>query len=128
MLCQTPLRILVIEDRTVAAISLECMLEDLGHRVVSVAVTPPQAERALLRDAGEVDLVIYDALLVGLPSLHIAQKIRQSDLASVVTSTMPEADLRALGFESPYLPQPFTEAGVARAVAAGRRIAELSAA
>lgn len=125
---QSPLRILLIEDRTVAAITLECLLEDLGHDVVAVAATPPQAERALSRAAGHVDLVIYDALLVGLPSLNIAELVKWCDLPGLVTSTMPEPDLRALGFDAPYLAQPFTDIAVARALSAGRPLEDLSAA
>lgn len=125
---ETPLRILLIEDRTVAAITLECLLEDMGHKVVSVAATPPQAERALARAPEEVDLVIYDAFLMGLPSLNIAEKVKWSHVAAVVTSIKPEGDLRALGFDAPYLAQPFTDVGVSRAVSTGCRIAQLSAA
>ncbi len=115
---QPPLRILLIEDHTVAAITLECLLEDLGHSVVAVAATPPQAERALSRFANQIDLVIFDALIVGLPSLRIADHVRRCDLPGLVTSTMPESDLKALGFDAPYLPQPFTDVSVARALSA----------
>ena len=125
---QNLLRILLIEDRTVAAITLECLLEDLGHTVVAVAATPPQAERALLRHMGAIDLVIFDALIVGLPSLGIAEQLAERHLPHLVTSTMPEADLRALGFDAPYLAQPFTDVGVAQALSAFESMDSLSAA
>lgn len=123
-----PLRILLIEDRTVAAITLECLLEDLGHSVTAIAATPPQAERALQRHADTVDLVIYDALLVGLPSLHIAELVDWYGLQGLVTSTMPEPDLRALGFTAPYLAQPFTDIGVWRALPHAKTKGDRSAA
>lgn len=123
-----PLRILLIEDRTVAAITLECLLEDLGHSVTAVAATPPQAERALQKHANQIDLVIYDALLVGLPSLHIADLVDWYGVSGLVTSTMPEADLRALGFEAPYLAQPFTDVAILRALPQSNGIGDLSAA
>jgi len=111
---QNPLRIVLIEDRTVAAITLECLLEDLGHKVSAVAATPLQAEKILKDPQTAADLVIFDAFLIGLPSLNLAETLKQFDMPIVVTSTKPEAELRALGFDGPYLAQPFTEADVAK--------------
>jgi CheY-like chemotaxis protein len=123
-----PLRILLIEDRTVAAITLECLLEDLGHTVSAIALTPPQAERALQRHADAIDLVIYDALLVGMPSLKVADLVDWYGLQGLVTSTMPEPDLRALGFNAPYLAQPFTDIAVWRALPYSKTKGDRSAA
>lgn len=111
---QKPLRIVLIEDRTVAAITLECLLEDLGHKVSAVAATPLQAGRVLKDPRTAADLVIFDAFLIGLPSLNLAKKLKQFDMPVVITSTKPESELRALGFDEPYLAQPFAEADVAK--------------
>ena len=111
---QNPLRIVLIEDRTVAAITLECLLEDLGHKVPAVAATPPQAERVLNDRRTAADLVILDAFLIGLPSLNIAEKLKQYDVPVIITSTRPEAELQALGFDEPYLVQPFAATDVAK--------------
>ncbi len=110
---QNPLRIVLIEDRTVAAITLECLLEDLGHTVSAVAATPVQAKRALKDPKVDADLVIFDAFLIGLSSLNFAEDLKQYGLPAVITSTKPEAELRTLGFDAPYLAQPFTETAVA---------------
>ena len=111
---QNPLRIVLIEDRTVAAITLECLLEDLGHKVPAVAATPQHAERVLKDRRTAADLVILDAFLIGLPSLNLSERLKQFDVPVIVTSTKSEAELRALGFDEPYLAQPFTAMDVAK--------------
>lgn len=111
---QSPLRIVLIEDWTVAAITLECLLEDMGHTVAAVAATPMQAERALKDRRTAPDLVICNAFLVGLPSLHLVESYQAQGLSVVVTSTQSEGDLQALGFDAPYLAQPFTDKTVAQ--------------
>ena len=107
--CPSPLRIMLVEDRTPVAITLECLIEDLGHLVTSVAQTPAAAEKLLSHVAPNTDLVIFDALLVGMPSLRLAEHLRWHEVPGVVTSTLPEADVRALGFREPYLEQPFRD-------------------
>ena len=116
----SPLRIMLVEDRTLAAITLECLIEDLGHLVTAVAATPAGAERELRHVAPNIDLVIFDALLVGMPSLRLAETLRRHDLPAIVTSTMPEADVRALGFKERYLAQPFTDLNVGRLLGRAR--------
>ena len=125
---QAPLRIMLIEDRTVAAITLECLLEDQGHQVTAFAATPVQAERVLRAAAPKLDLVILDALLIGLPSLGVAERLEQLDLPFVVTSTQPEAEVRKLGFSAPYLAQPFSDVKVRQAIGATRPCENVSAA
>ena len=107
-----PLRIMIVEDRTVAAISLECFFEDLGHVVTCVVATQHQAEGVLKTASDSVDLVVYDALLVGLPSLRLADRLKQLDARAIVTSNLSETDVRAMGFEDEYLPQPVAGAKV----------------
>ncbi|NNE79835.1 MAG: hypothetical protein HKN18_06130 [Silicimonas sp.] len=108
------LGILLVEDETVAAIDFECIAEDLGHRVVAVAVTPVQARR-VMRDLGHrIDLVVFGARLIGLSSLEFAGSLARSNRAAVVTSNIAEADLRSEGFEEPCLAKPFDSAEVTR--------------
>ena len=95
------LRIMLIEDRTVTAINLECLLEDQGHRVTGFAATPLQAERVLRHAASELDLVILEAVLVGLPSDGLAKRLKSMGLPVVVTSGLPQEDLVALGRVGP---------------------------
>ena len=128
MTSQKPLRIMVIEDHTVTAIILECLLEDLGHHVAEFAATPLQAERVLRQGASHLDLVILEAVLVGLPSDDLARRLKSLGLPVVVTSSLPEEDLTTLGFDVPYLAQPFSEAEVARIVGGYSGSASVSAA
>ena len=119
---QNPLRIVLIEDRTVAAITLECLLEDQGHTISAVAATLQQAEQVLKDPRTAADLVIFDAFLIGLPSLNLAETLKRFDLPVVVTSTKSEAELRALGYQEPYLAQPFVADDVAELL---RKFADL---
>ena len=128
MISQTPLRILLIEDRTVTAISLECFLEDLGHSVVAVAATGRQALETLDKFAGAVDLVIYEAFLIGFPCLDVADRVEDLRIPALVTSNLHEDDLRVLGFDAAYLAQPFTDLSVARAISDVTDAADLTAA
>ena len=108
------LGILLVEDETVAAINLECIVEDLGHRIVAVAVTPVQARRALRDQGHDIDVVVYGANLVGLSSLDFGRFLARNNHASVVTSSMDEPTLRGEGFEDPYLAKPFAQEDVVR--------------
>ena len=99
------LRILLVKESTIDAIALECVLEDLGYRVVAVAVTLKQAEKILYEMAGAIDLVIFDALLAGMPSFALSERLHAYQLPAIVQSTMTENDVRALSFEEAYLPQ-----------------------
>lgn len=106
------LNILIVEDDTVASIELECVLEDLGHRVAEVAVSPVFAEKALANC--EIDAVIFGATLVGLPPYSLAQTIDIKGLPSAVTSAHPEDFVRVLGFKAPFLRKPYMKDDVAR--------------
>lgn len=122
------LRILLIEDDTVAAISLECVLEDLGHQVIAVAGTPSQADRMLKGCAHLADLAIYNAYLIGMPRLGLAERVAQTGLPALVTSTRSAGELQAFGFTDPYLPQPADHGDVALALSGFERRAETVAA
>lgn len=99
------MNILIVEDDTVASIDLECILEDLGHRVVAVAVSPVFAEKALRRH--DVDAVIFGATLVGLPPFALAETLARRGLPAAVTSKHPEEFVRVLGFKAPYIAKPY---------------------
>ncbi|MCV6592539.1 MAG: hypothetical protein OIF48_06285 [Silicimonas sp.] len=112
-----PLRLLLIEENTVAAITLECLLEDLGHQVIAVAATPAQADHMLKAFAPHADMVIYNAYLIGLPRPGLAERVAQSGLPSLVMSRRSAGDLQAFGFTDPYLPQPVTHGVLAQSLA-----------
>lgn len=106
---------LVVEDGTVASIELECILEDLGHRVAAVAVSPVCAQKALRTQ--NIDAVIFGATLVGLPPYALMDAVSRRGIPAAVTSVHPEEFVRVLGFEVPYLAKPYTFDEVARVVA-----------
>ena len=108
------MRILLVKESTIDAISLECILEDLGHRVVAVAVTLDQVDKILFEMAGAIDLVIFDALLSGMPSVALSEKIADYNLPAIVQSIMTEEDIRALSFQDEYLPQYCTDEDIHR--------------
>lgn len=109
-----PLGILLVEDETVAAIDFECIVEELGHRVVAVAITPVQARRAMRDIGSQIDLVVFGARLIGLSSLEFGRSLSRAGMAAVVTSREAETELRADGFGEPYLAKPFDDIEVAR--------------
>ncbi len=113
---QSSLGFLLVEDDTVAAIELECILEDMGHHIVAVAVAPKAAKKALMQRGGEIDAVIFGARLVGLPAFSLAQSLSCAGCPAIVSSDQPESVVRALGFDEPYLAKPFLALDVAHVV------------
>lgn len=109
---------LVVEDETVAAIDLECILEELGHSVADVSIVPALAEKALKEKAHCIDAVLLGSHQVGISSLPLANSLIRRGLPVVITSRRPVAELRALGFEAPVLAKPFRSEDVARMAAA----------
>jgi CheY-like chemotaxis protein len=77
------LRILIVEDDTIIAWTLEALLSDLGHEIVDIAST---GERALLSAAEfEPDLVMMDINLgSGMNGIEAAEGIRGRHAAKVV--------------------------------------------
>jgi CheY-like chemotaxis protein len=89
------LRILIVEDDTLIAWTLEAMLSDLDHDVVGIA---PTGERALSLAAElEPDLVMMDINLgSGMNGIEAAEGIRRRHPARVVfVSAYGDPDTRA---------------------------------
>lgn len=108
------LTFLIVEDDTVASIELECVLEDLGHSVAAVAVSPGLAEDALRTHEHEIDAVIFGATLVGLPPFRLRDALMRRGIPSAVSSKHPEEFVRVLGFRMPYIAKPYRLDDVAR--------------
>jgi CheY-like chemotaxis protein len=77
------LRILIVEDDTIIAWTLEALLSEMGHEVVDIA---PTGERALASAAEfEPDLVMMDINLgSGMNGIEAAEGISRSHAARVV--------------------------------------------
>lgn len=114
---QPSLRFLLVEDDTVAAIELECILEDLGNNVGAVAVAPRAALNILSQGTDGFDAVIFGAMLIGLPTYSLAREIARTGVPAIVSSDQPETVVRALGFTEAFLAKPFTVPDVCRVVA-----------
>ena len=112
-IAQTPLKFLIVQDSTLSAIELECVLEELGHRVAAAAVTPDAAKAQLQNVHRDIDAVIFDGMQMGLPAYELARDMARLDVPSAVTSDFPEAFVRVLGFEQPYLAKPYRAEDVA---------------
>ena len=119
LISDTPsLGFLVVEDDTVAAIDLECILEDMGHTVIAVAMSSKAAAKALEKHRAKVDAVIFGATIVGLPAFPLARSLIETGCPSVVTSAHPEEVVRALGFSEPFLAKPYVRLEAGRIVRA----------
>jgi signal transduction histidine kinase/ActR/RegA family two-component response regulator len=76
-----PCRILVVDDNSDAAETLNMLLTELGA-TVTVANSGPEALRAL--DGFEADAVLLDIGMPGMDGYEVARRIRSSDHAAVL--------------------------------------------
>lgn len=118
---QSALRVLVIEDETILAMELEDILEDLGHRVVGVAATVPQATQMIETMAHRIDAVVLDANLAGQFASPIADALAARNIPYIVASGYGPDDLRASGFDAPILSKPYHAHEIRDALLALRR-------
>lgn len=104
---ESALRILVVEDEVLIALELECLLEDLGHVTVGVAVSRPEAValgRAQVPDVAFVDVHLVD----GPTGIDVARALSEDPRISVVfmtanTKRIPDDYAGALGaIAKPY--------------------------
>jgi CheY-like chemotaxis protein len=78
------LRILLIEDEVVIAMTAEDMLEEIGCRVSAQAATFDDA--MVFAAAGDFDLALLDINLNGVMSLPIAQRLRADGKPFIFTT------------------------------------------
>ena len=102
-----PLNFLVVQDSTLGSIELECILEDLGHRVSAVAVTPAVAMARLADASSRIDAVVFGAMLLQMPAYQLAREVARLGLPAAVTSEHDETFVRTLGFDLPFIAKPF---------------------
>jgi len=87
------LKMLVVEDSAVVALSLEMALEEAGCLIVGTAADVEPALRLL--EEAEIDVVVLDLKLAGSSALPIADVLVARDLPFVFTTgherdTLPE--------------------------------------
>ncbi|MDB5550440.1 MAG: sensor histidine kinase [Rhizobium sp.] len=111
-----PLRVLCVDDDALVLMSTVELLEELGHRPVSV----PSGHAALSMIANEpvpFDLLLTDQAMPGMSGLQLAAIVREShpDIPIIIATGYSElADHSQL--KLPLLRKPFTEADLARAI------------
>lgn len=113
---QTELRLLVVEDDSLIAMELECLLEDLGHRVLGIAGTPDGALRLLSELSGQIDAVVLDANLDGRSAAPVAHALRARSVPFVIASGYEPAELRHLGFEEAGVGKPYSREAMRQAL------------
>ena len=115
-------RVLVVEDETMLALSMESMLEDWGHDVVGSVSTGTEAVRA----ASELrpDLILMDVSLSDdLDGISAARQIRAvADIPLIFMTAYsdPEVLSRIAALGSPVLPKPFSESRLQNLIAKAR--------
>ena len=113
----TALRILIVEDEALIAIELDCLLGDLGHEVVGIAVGSSEAI-ALGRDTGP-DVALVDIhLLDGPTGVDVARALSADPRITVLFMTandkrIPSDFAGALG----VITKPYSERVVAAVLA-----------
>jgi CheY-like chemotaxis protein len=80
----TGLRVLLVEDEPIIAMTAEDMLEELGCTIVATATTLAGALAAVEREA--FDLALLDINLNGVESLPVADRLREAGRPFVFTT------------------------------------------
>ena len=78
------MRVLVVEDEAIIAMTAEDMLDELGCSAVTVASTLAEALAAV--EKGGYDLVLLDINLNGVLSLPVAARLKEAGLPFIFTT------------------------------------------
>ena len=106
-------RVLIVEDEAIIAMTAEDMLEELGFVTAAVASTLAEAEAAVAR--GNFDVVLLDINLNGVESLPVAARLEAAGLPFIFTTGYGAGgrDSRYAGVPlvtKPYQPRDLAEA------------------
>jgi CheY-like chemotaxis protein len=116
-----PFNVLVVDDDRLVLQSTTAMLEDLGHRVISVL--SGQDALDLITQGTSLDLVISDHLMPGMTGLQLAREIRAVWPQLPVLLATGYGELAAeTDATLPRLTKPFTQGQLARAASACVRL------
>jgi signal transduction histidine kinase len=113
-----PQTILVVDDDALVSTGTTAMLEDLGHRVIE-ARSGLEA-LAVLRENGEIELVLTDHVMPGMSGLDLAREVRRAYPGKLVILATGYADAAGMADDTgvPRLSKPFTQYDLASAIAA----------
>jgi CheY-like chemotaxis protein len=107
-------RVLLVEDEAIIAMTAEDMLEELGCRPVATVATLAEAVSAAERD--DFDVALLDINLNGVESLPVAARLRERGLPFAFTTGYGAAG-RGSGFEDvPLVTKPYQLADLESAI------------
>jgi CheY-like chemotaxis protein len=110
------LRIVSADDDPLVAFNTIAMLEELGH--TAFAASSGAEALSLIKEKGDIDLLITDQAMPGMTGSELAEVVRQNwpDLPIIIATgyaDLPEGPARSL----PRLAKPFFEQDLAHAIA-----------
>ncbi len=102
-----PLKVLVVDDEPLIAMSVSFMLEDLGHE--AVAVNSGEEALALLGSDGPFDLLITDQLMPDMSGTELARRVKDQHAGLPVFLSTGYSELDGeVDRELPRLHKPYT--------------------
>jgi CheY-like chemotaxis protein len=109
-------RVLLVEDETMIAMLVEDMLEDLGHKLVSVAT---RLEEALAAAASEAfDLAILDLNLGGVLTYPVANVLQTRGIPFIFATGYGSGGLEEAYSDLATLQKPFNQEALGQAITA----------
>lgn len=113
------MRILIVEDDALIALSIEDILTEAGHTVVGLAPSKTQASR--LAKQMHPDLALIDLRLAdGMTGLDLVHDFDHARLDSIIISALPpEIDAATVAGHA-FIAKPFTSEMLLRAIGAHR--------
>ena len=108
-------RVLLIEDEAIIAMTAEDMLDEIGCTVAATAGTVSEALAAA--GAGDFDVALLDINLNGVESLPVAAKLREGGLPFVFTTGYGAAGSGEYD-DAPLVTKPYRVEDLRQAIAA----------
>lgn len=102
------MKVLVVEDEAVIAMSIEDMLQDMGHEVVGPAGAVAAALKAI-QEAGDIDLALLDLNLRGETSYPVAESLDARNVPFAFMSGYGQSGIDARYRDRPMLMKPIDE-------------------
>jgi CheY-like chemotaxis protein len=107
-------RILTIEDEMLIAVTLEAMLEDLGHEVAGIAGRLDEALASV--ESTDFDIAILDLKLGTEMTFPVADLLAEKKKAFIFSTGFGEAELGDR-YTQPILEKPYDEARLGELIA-----------
>ncbi|MCX8570786.1 response regulator [Aminobacter sp. MET-1] len=109
------LRILVVEDEMLVAMSIEDALVEAGHEVIGPAARVEQA-LSHLGSGQPIDAVVLDMNLHGFSGVPVAEEATHASIPVLILSGHGENALNGLSAATPHMSKPFDSPTLVAAV------------